>query len=136
MKQTDTKRLWLYVLKLEQGKYYVGITSKTPEHRFKQHVNGFAGAAWTRQYKPLSILDTKDLGNVAYADAEKYENRVVRSYIKKYGLNNVGGGDIRTTEQLVNRFGWLFSQDGWKNMMAVLILMAVILFLAVYSYTK
>jgi predicted GIY-YIG superfamily endonuclease len=36
------KKWWLYVLKLERGKYYVGITSKTPERRFYEHKTKYA----------------------------------------------------------------------------------------------
>jgi predicted GIY-YIG superfamily endonuclease len=91
----SNKKHWhLYVLRLEDDKYYVGITSKTVEHRFMQHKNGFAGAAWTKEHKPISILDSRDLGYVTKDEAEYYENIVVRKYIHKYGIENVRGGDL------------------------------------------
>lgn len=50
------KHYWLYVLKLEQQKFYVGITSRTPEIRMEQHLSGFAGAQWTKFVIPKSCL--------------------------------------------------------------------------------
>jgi predicted GIY-YIG superfamily endonuclease len=95
MVMVSNKKHWhLYVLKLEHDKYYVGITSKTVEHRFMQHKNGFAGAAWTKKYKPISILDSRDLGYVTDDEAKYYENIVVRKYIHEYGIENVRGGDL------------------------------------------
>ena len=90
------KHHWLYVLKLESGKYYVGITAKTPELRFKEHVSGYTGAAWTRKHKPIKIISSMDLGVVTRARAEEFENRVVRKYIGKYGIGSVRGGDLRS----------------------------------------
>lgn len=88
------KRWWLYILRLEGEKWYVGITSKTPEQRFEQHKKGFAAAAWTREHKPIEIFDRKDLGDLDREEAELFEKRVTRKYIAKYGLKNVRGGDL------------------------------------------
>ncbi len=40
MTDEQNKHWWLYVLKLEQGKWYIGITSQTPEKRFYEHKIG------------------------------------------------------------------------------------------------
>lgn len=67
-----SKKHWrLYILKLEQGKYYVGITTKDPERRFLEHKNNIRSAAWTRKYKPIKILQAKYLGLVTQERAEK-----------------------------------------------------------------
>ena len=99
------KHFWLYVLELENNKYYVGITSKTPEKRMQQHIGGFLGAKWTKKHKPVRILKTEDLGFISFNDAEKYENKIVRQYIKKYGIDNVRGGDISYSGKMLKRFG-------------------------------
>jgi predicted GIY-YIG superfamily endonuclease len=88
------KNWWLYVLKLEEGKYYVGITSKTPEERFKEHKNGFMAAKWTKKYKPVSIYYTKNLGMTSREKAEHIENVTLSRYADKYGLKNVRGGNM------------------------------------------
>jgi len=120
---SDTKHYWLYVLKLASDKYYVGITTKTPEARFKEHARGFMAAAWTRKYRPLRIHYQKDLGITEKAKAESYENKVVRRYIKKYGIDNVRGGDISITEDLVVRFGWWWSKKDWAAFTTVILLL-------------
>jgi predicted GIY-YIG superfamily endonuclease len=82
----------LYVLKLEGTKYYIGVTSKTPEERYLEHRNGFYGAEWTKIHKPIEIEQSKDLGFTTYEKAGVYENKVTRQYVKKYGIDNVRGG--------------------------------------------
>lgn len=130
------KRYWLYVLALTSGKYYVGITTKTPERRFKEHATGFNGAAWAKKYKPLRILDRKDLGVVPKSKAEEYESRVVRQYIKKYGIENVRGGHIRVTEDLIIRYGWWWSKKDWEALLAIAFFMLIIAILVILSYAK
>ncbi len=125
-----TKHYWLYVLKLTSNKYYVGITSKTPEIRFKEHSQGFNAAAWTRKYKPVSIHYQKDLGRILESKAESYENKVVRRYINKYGIENVRGGDIRLSEDLVIRSGRWWLKKDWEALSTALFLTLCLLVLA------
>ena len=47
--------VFIYTLKLEQGKYYVGKTNN-PEFRIENHFNS-NGSEWTKKYKPLKILE-------------------------------------------------------------------------------
>lgn len=113
----NKKKYWLYVLQLEQGKYYIGVTGKTPEARMKQHISGFAGARWTRKYKPIKMHDKKFLGNITYIAAVKYENKVLREYIKKYGISKVRGGDITDDTDLIVIFGQVFEVEGLRNLL-------------------
>ncbi len=136
MNNTTKHHYWLYVLKLEQNKKYVGVTSKTPEFRMSQHQNQFLGAAWTKKYKPISIFDKKDLGYMTYQEAQKYENRVVRMYINKYGHDNVRGGDISMTNALVKRFGYYWDKEGWNSIMMIILLMLVVIGQTVLYYLK
>ncbi len=129
-----SKAYWLYVLTLEHSKYYVGITTKTPEIRMQQHISGFGGASWTRKYKPLRMFDKKQLGYMTNAEAERYENKVVRAYIKKYGSDNVRGGDISYSEDLVKRFGWYIAKDDWEVVTVIVLLVLIILFLGLNKY--
>ena len=133
----NKKHYWLYVLKLEHGKYYVGITSKTPEIRFRQHVKGTMGAAWTRKHKPQRILDRKDLGFTTFAKAESYENKVVRKYIKKYDIDNVRGGDISLSKDLIVRFGSWWPREDWEVLTTVtFLLLCIALILVSYILKK
>ena len=79
---------FIYILKLEQGKYYIGKTNK-PQFRLNNHFNS-NGSEWTKKYKPIKVLDIKK--NCDNYDEDKY----TRKYMDKYGINNVRGGSFVT----------------------------------------
>ncbi len=132
----EIKHYWLYVLELKSHKFYVGITTRTPKARYEQHLNGFAGAAWTRKYPPVGIHYQRDLGMITKGRAEAYENRVVRRYIDQYGIDNVRGGDIRLAEDLVIRFGWWWSKKDWEGLVAVVFLLVCFIAMGIYAISK
>ena len=110
-------RHWqLYVLKLEQDKWYVGITTQPVEKRFAQHRKGFAGARWTKKYRPIRIHDIHDLGYCDTERAQKFEGKVTREYMKQYGDNNVRGGDLTDVDEYVRRFGYFFTKNDWGDL--------------------
>lgn len=126
MENHQIKHWWLYVLKLEDDKWYVGITSRTVKERFDEHKAGFASAAWTREHKPVEIFDTKDLGGLSKEEAELFEKRVTRKYISKYGLNNVRGGDMTMTKPYISRFGNYYLKDDWEYITTIVFLLLII----------
>ena len=73
----------VYVLRLEQSKYYVGFTTKI-QKRMKKHFGG-KGAKWTRKYRPVSIIET--INNVS----KDMEKELTLKYMRKYGYQNVRG---------------------------------------------
>jgi predicted GIY-YIG superfamily endonuclease len=75
----------VYVLELEDGCWYVGITMDL-NRRWGQHLSG-DGAKWTQLHKPIRIYDiySEDAGLAL-------ENEVTISYIEKYGVERVKGG--------------------------------------------
>lgn len=83
----------LYILKLEQDRYYVGITCRTLDKRLAEHFSGY-GSAWTEIYKPVRLHAYKKLGNVTIEEAERIENHYTALYMEKYGFDNVRGGNI------------------------------------------
>lgn len=109
-----SKNWWLYVLKLEHGKYYVGITSKTPEIRMQEHIKHRKSAYWTMKYRPLELVFKQELGVISKEDAEAYENKKTRELIKEFGVNEVRGGDIRITEDIIRRFGYFHKMHDWE----------------------
>jgi len=74
----------IYILKLREGKYYIGKT-KNVEKRFNEHIAG-NGSGWTKKYKPISLI--KSVVSTSYFDEDKY----VKEYMAKYGIENVRGG--------------------------------------------
>ena len=76
--------VYIYILQLEKGKYYIGKTSN-PQFRIESHFN-FNGSAWTIKYKPIKLI--KLIPNCDDYDEDKY----TRIYMDKYGIQNVRGG--------------------------------------------
>ena len=75
----------IYVLALEQGKYYIGKTYKTINERYAEHCNGY-GSGWTKRYKVLALVE-------AYENCSDYdEDKFTKMYMAKYGIDNVRGG--------------------------------------------
>lgn len=116
----NNKHWTLYVLRLEQGKWYVGITSQTVEKRFYEHLHG-RKSYWTKQYPPIEIADRKDLGDLSHQDAEEYEKKVVRKYMRAKGINNVRGGDLMDVSNYVVRFGYILDSWAWEAILMVFI---------------
>ncbi len=80
----------IYILKLKSSKYYVG-KSENPQKRFEEHLSG-KGSAWTQKYKPISI--EKIIQNASPFDEDRY----VKEYMAKHGIENVRGGSYVTVE--------------------------------------
>jgi hypothetical protein len=76
--------VFIYILELENNKYYVGKTTN-PDFRLEQHFNN-SGYQWTKKYKPIKILELKS--NCDDYDEDKY----TKMYMDKFGINNVRGG--------------------------------------------
>jgi hypothetical protein len=74
----------IYVLKLEQNKYYIGKTNNI-NIRLNDHMSG-NGSQWTKKYKPIEI--TEVIPNCDDFDEDKY----TKIYMNKFGIYNVRGG--------------------------------------------
>jgi predicted GIY-YIG superfamily endonuclease/ribosomal protein S13 len=76
--------LYVYILELEDGKFYVGKTYNI-ENRLLQHFDN-SGSSWTKKYKPKDIIEI-------IPDCDQFdENKYTIKYMEKYGINNVRGG--------------------------------------------
>lgn len=75
---------FLYVLQLEDGKYYVGKTTDI-KRRVEEHHKG-KGSEWTKLHKPVKVLETRKVKD------EHDENNTTKDLMKKYGVDNVRGG--------------------------------------------
>jgi hypothetical protein len=80
--------VYIYILKLEQNKYYVGKTTN-PDRRLLEH-NNSQGASWTKMYKPIEVI--KIIPDCSNFDEDKY----TLEYMNLYGIDNVRGGSFCT----------------------------------------
>jgi predicted GIY-YIG superfamily endonuclease len=96
------KPFWLYALKLEHGRYYVGSTSqKNPYKRIMQHVDKDGGAVWTALHAPIEVMEIRDAGIMTKTQAEAYERNLTWAYMMRYGVNKVRGGIFNSPGRLV-----------------------------------
>lgn len=89
--------VFIYVLKLEQNKYYIGKTDN-PNIRLENHFSS-NGSEWTKLYKPLNIIDI--IPNCDNYDEDKY----TKIYMDKFGIDNVRGGiyvQIELSKDIIN----------------------------------
>ena len=75
----------IYVLKLQQGKFYVGRTNKPIRDRLEEHQSG-TGSTWTRKYPPVRVLY-----EVSTSDRFRENNETLKC-MAQYGIENVRGG--------------------------------------------
>jgi len=73
--------VFIYILQLEQGKYYVGKTDN-PTIRLTNHCES-SGSAWTKKYKPVQIYQI-------IPDCDNYdEDKYTKIYMEKFGIDQV-----------------------------------------------
>jgi len=78
------RMVYIYVLKLQKNKYYVGKTTN-PQFRIETHFKT-GGSAFTKRYKPIQVLEIRQ-------DCTDHdEQRVTQEYMAKYGIQDVRGG--------------------------------------------
>lgn len=80
---------YIYILELDDTKYYVGKSSK-PMKRISDHLpsGSTRGSGWTQMYKPVKILEIKE----AYDPME--EDFTTLRYMNQKGIDNVRGGSF------------------------------------------
>jgi len=81
----------IYILKLNNNKYYIGKTNRNVKERYQEHLEGI-GSFWTKKYEPLSII--KQIENSSPFDEDRY----VKEYMAMYGIDNVRGGSYNQEE--------------------------------------
>lgn len=74
----------IYVLLLQEGKFYVGYSERPVGERFLEHFN-YNGSKWTTRYRPIEVLKVKEGG-------PKEENELTLEMMEKHGWWNVRGG--------------------------------------------
>lgn len=87
--QVQINEVKLYVLELENNKYYVGKTTDV-SRRFDQHKNG-DGSSWTSKYKPIRIIEQYNIEDTGFDEDIK-----VKQLMLQHGINAVRGGSYCT----------------------------------------
>ncbi|TSJ39686.1 hypothetical protein FO440_18275 [Mucilaginibacter corticis] len=106
-------KTYLYLLKLQQDKYYVGQADQ-PQTRYQQHLAG-QGAKWTQQYPPQSLLLIKEITIEHISQINQYENWMTLHYMEKYRWQNVRGGHYLETDEQHIRQQLKYNYDTQKN---------------------
>lgn len=74
----------IYVLLLQENKFYVGYSNRPIGERFVEHFN-YKGSKWTTLYRPVQVLEVQEGGI-------EEENEMTLRMMDKYGWWNVRGG--------------------------------------------
>jgi hypothetical protein len=121
---------YVYVLELNNNKYYVGKTvnpnlhfnndNQTLYSNFYDEIKSCA-QTWINNYKPIKLLE------LIHFSSEYDENRYTFKYMKKYGIDNVRGGcfcelefDMHTRRVLeisVNNYNYDDINDDLNNIL-------------------
>ena len=85
-----TRKLYVYTLKLEENKYYVGRSYNVPR-RLNEHYDG-KGSEWTKKYNPIKLYEV-------FEDCTKFdEDKYTVMYMSIFGIENVRGGSFCSIE--------------------------------------
>lgn len=100
--------IFLYVLALEDDRYYVGLSSDVSK-RMEQHFSSF-GAEWTKRYRPIRLIHSINTGTQDGRHAEVMEDEATIVLMMKYGIEKVRGGhfsqvDIAQMEPALRAYG-------------------------------
>ncbi|QHJ80673.1 MAG: hypothetical protein [Caudoviricetes sp.] len=81
---TDTSNIGVYVLRLENDKWYVGYSADLA-HRLDRHTRGGGASGWTRTHKVLEVYA------VVRGVGKDYEREATLSLMRQCGWENVRG---------------------------------------------
>ncbi|WP_080411132.1 GIY-YIG nuclease family protein [Burkholderia ubonensis] len=89
--------IYLYVLELEEGRFYVGLSDDL-DRRWEEHKSG-AGAEWTKRYRPLRRIFTINTGTQDTHRAEAMEDEATITLMSEHGIERVRGGHFCQSDQ-------------------------------------
>lgn len=112
--RTKVERCTVYILELEDGKYYVGSTTNR-KRRIKEHIRR-RGSEWTRQHKPIRVL--REYKRIPSKFVLGMESRITAECMLEFGVNNVRGsmfcgtrefhvGDVATLTKFIGHYNHL-----------------------------
>jgi predicted GIY-YIG superfamily endonuclease len=80
--------IFVYVLQLENDKYYIG-KSHNPDERIRAHRKG-RGVAWTKRYRVIRMMEQRPL--LQDRNIRNDVETITLEYMQRYGIENVRGG--------------------------------------------
>jgi hypothetical protein len=96
--------IYVYVLLLQNNKYYVGRTTN-PQIRIDEHFN-LDGSMWTKKYNPIKLISINNCD-------EFDEDKITLKYMEKYGIDNVRGGSF--CQEILTEYEKIFIDKMIKN---------------------
>lgn len=93
--RTRIERCTVYVLELENGKYYVGSTTNR-KRRIQEHIKR-RGSKWTREHKPVRLL--REYRRIPSKYILGMESRITAELMLEFGVNNVRGSMFCSTRE-------------------------------------
>lgn len=83
----------IYVLQLQEGKYYVGATRKPLQRRLDEHQRqGATCAEWTKKYPLIRCIDYYETNDI------HEETTKTKNLMNQFGIDNVRGGAYSSME--------------------------------------
>jgi predicted GIY-YIG superfamily endonuclease len=106
----------LYVIRLTNGDYYIGITSRKDfMRRIRQH-GGRTGAKVNRGKVVEEIIEVQHLGKISGLKAQSIENDMMLDYRKRFGARKVRGGyDISQKTPIIPTY----TPGSWQAMVFI-----------------
>ncbi|CAB3754820.1 MULTISPECIES: GIY-YIG nuclease family protein [Burkholderia] len=102
----------LYVLELEEGRFYVGLSDDL-DRRWEQHKSG-VGAEWTKRYRPLRRVYAINTGTQDTHRAEAMEDEATIALMSEHGIERVRGGHFCKIDQAGTEAD-LRAKGGWDR---------------------
>jgi predicted GIY-YIG superfamily endonuclease len=84
------KKQMLFVLKLENERYFIGKSIDFYK-ALRKHEKGNA-SKWTKLNKPIDVIETIELNEENSLEIQDKLDSLVQKYFNKYGIKNVRGG--------------------------------------------
>lgn len=99
----------LYTVITEKGQFYVGITSRNPMERWKEHLG-------VGEYPGADVLQDKEIAAFVLVatdveNAEEAENQLTLQMMAKHGIKNVTGGDYAVDKSPNSEFPTFSNPD-------------------------
>ena len=90
--------VYIYILQLEKGKFYVGKSIKYPSFNLDSHFKS-NGPEWTKIYKPIKMIQIiPNCDDYQDKYTRMFMDKYTRMFMDKYGIDNVRGGSFVSVE--------------------------------------